>query len=990
MPSNYGSSRILNISGVSGLTGPTGAYGITGPTGHTGEAGVTGPAGVTGIGIISGPSGASGGDGTRYFLDGEFGGDFITLFLTDGTTLGFSGARGATGVDVSDDYQILNDEHPDYAQLYSTKSGSTAYFKSLTVSGRDVEVFGSDDFTVLLRGSTYTHGIFGNTGELIHTRDGFTAWGTPNTYWSGSELYARILTHREIKSTGLTANNNLILNPTNTDGIAFSGSVNGKGVPFSVLEEVADEPNKVSLKVGTHFGQTGSTNIYMRHSGITFEKDSVKFSPIGSCCYCQNNPLPQQDDNPNCVDYSTEDYCNSVGGIFSLASCIDRPEGPDCYAFGSCCINGVCVASSREKCSRYGGFFIDGVLCEGPNSIESMGGCPEPCGIRGACCIDQMCFEYTEYECSFIHGGYFVDSPCDEVNCCINAPLGACCINEMCYDTTPYECSKLQAHWEPEPSVGVYWGIGSKCAGPYGPYRPYGDEQIDATEDINNVPLMSCVECEPVEGEPLPYPPCRCAGYNGWFQESGPCTDDNGNAVNICACVDVSCQCPCNEEEGCGTIVLADDQCWSCCRDEPTYDDGGGGSEPLGACCFGTDGKNCQDITRTQCIILGGYFIDETDCSYDPCFIPVSGSCCVDGVCRDNYSPLECADANGLYMRNGSTCADLPCPYCHYIVSKTGLPNGTTRFNQISDAITAVTEGTYEQIICLEEGEWEGFSTGWPGYPDDDEVYVNTFTITSTDPHNQQVVENTVIYHSPTKTGCGSVLFVRGLGIYYMKGLTFRDQVRCGIPDLDMSDTEYYDRNSLPIESERCRFGQPSWARDGWDAPARSYCAATEGNGMNSDCRASISVQSAVSELANRHDAYLAQWVFVGLNDCVIDGQMGPGGMSGVQMDYPQLPNENPDAYWFMGYPITNDYNPAVSFGMQNSIITNVNTEGYHDPYCAGIQNHTDCPGTCPPWVTCDEDCVWVKNSTICNNNGNNITGPYNDAGGNTIQDQCP
>ena len=989
MPSNYGSSRILNISGVSGLTGPTGAYGPTGPTGHTGEAGVTGPTGVMGTGIIPGPSGASGGDGTRYFLDGEFGGDFITLFLTDGTTLGFSGARGATGVDVSDDYQILNDEHPDYAQLYSTKSGSTAYFKSLTVSGRDVEVFGSDDFTVLLRGSTYTHGIFGNTGELIHTRDGFTAWGIPNTYWSGSELYARILTHREIKnrghwSTGVTANNNLILNPTNTDEIVSSGSVDGKGVPFSVLGEVVDEPNKVSLKVGTHFGQTGSTDIKVRYSGITFEKDSVNFSPMGSCCYCQNNPLPQQDDNPNCVDYSTEDYCNSVGGIFSLASCIDRPEGPDCYATGSCCINGVCVATSMEKCSRYGGFFVEGMPCEGPNSIESLGGCPEPCGDRGSCCIDQMCFEFTEYECSFIHGGFFVDSPCDEVDCCINAPLGACCINEMCYDTTPYECSKLQAHWEPEPSRGIYWGIGSKCAGPYGPYRPYGDEQIDATEDINNVPLISCAECEPVEGEPLPYPPCRCAGYNGWFQESGPCVDIDGDPVNICACENISCQCPCKEEGGCGTIILADGNCWSCCRDEPTYDDGGGGSEPTGACCFGTGGEGCQDITRTQCVVLGGYFIEDTACSDDPfpCFFPPLGSCCVDGVCLDYYTPLQCAEANGLYMRDGSICnKDLSCPYCHYIVSKTGLPNGTTRFNKINDAVTAVDAGTYNQVICVEEGEWDGFNSNGYGDP---HQFLDTkmFEITSTDPHNQQVVENTIITKDP-ESPCGSASFYSGGGQFNVSGLTFRDGVRCGFDQLDIGEDHHWDDNmyriAIIVNFSRCRFGPVDHISGG-------VCPGTAGM-----CSAWLSIESAVNNHPYRDDAYLAQSVNVHLSECVIDGDIWSNTTSGISLSYPQLPGYGSDAYWYDSGS-WEGINPSVGVSLFDTTIININANEWE---CAGIQHDSSNEG----WKDCYDisipdqprgRCLSVRDSTICDNAGNNITGPWRDMGGNTIQDQCP
>ena len=608
MPSNYGSSRILNISGVSGLTGPTGAYGPTGPTGHTGEAGVTGPIGVMGTGIIPGPSGASGGDGTRYFLDGEFGGDFITLFLTDGTTLGFSGARGATGVDVSDDYQILNDEHPDYAQLYSTKSGSTAYFKSLTVSGRDVEVFGSDDFTVLLRGSTYTHGIFGNTGELIHTRDGFTAWGIPNTYWSGSELYARILTHREIKSTGLTANNNLILDPTNTDGIVYNG-VSGKSVWFDYSYGIED-PNTgpkgaTVFESGINLGTTGGNGVFVRFPGSTNE--SIHGIPsIGSCCYCENREEEDVEDSVNCVDYVSPEYCNNIGGIFDYSSCINRPEGPHCYSTGSCCVNGVCVSSSREKCQDiFKGFFVEGVPCEGPNSIESLGGCPEPCGDRGSCCIDGNCYPYSEYECSFEPNGIWFDIPCENANCCLLENTGACCFDEMCYDTNSATCSENQGTW---------WGYGSRCAGSFGPYN----------YDPND-PLLI-----------------------GWTQEVG-CDD--------CICPD--CQ---NDPLSCGTILLPEGSngemsCWECCLQSPEL--------PVGCCCV--DDVSYNGKTKLECASDGGVFGGENTICCDinnrsrrisNCHYCLS-ACCVGGVCSETTEDA-CYESGGIF-NYGLSCSNLDC-----------------------------------------------------------------------------------------------------------------------------------------------------------------------------------------------------------------------------------------------------------------------------------------------------------------------------------------
>ena len=127
----YGSSRIQNVSGIYGETGPTGPTGAIGPKGVTGNQGGTGPLGLMGIGVISGPTGASGGDGIRFFEDGEYSGDVITFFLTDGTTLGVTGARGNTGSDVDNDYSIINTIESDgYGQIFKVKSGATAFFRN--------------------------------------------------------------------------------------------------------------------------------------------------------------------------------------------------------------------------------------------------------------------------------------------------------------------------------------------------------------------------------------------------------------------------------------------------------------------------------------------------------------------------------------------------------------------------------------------------------------------------------------------------------------------------------------------------------------------------------------------------------------------------------------------------------------------------------------------------------------------------------------------
>ena len=127
-------------------------------------------------------------------------------------------------------------------------------------------------------------------------------------------------------------------------------------------------------------------------------------------------------------------------------------------------------------------------------------------------------------------------------------------------------------------------------------------------------------------------------------------------------------------------------------------------------------------------------------------------------------------------MRNGSSCADFSCPYCDFVVSKTGLPNGTTRFNQINDAIKAVNEGTFNQHICVEEGEWSGFdNAGGLAFADNSK----RFTMTSTDPTNQQVVENTKILTTENHEGCGAARFWGGY-VGTIEGLSFKAMVILG------------------------------------------------------------------------------------------------------------------------------------------------------------------------------------------------------------------
>ncbi len=648
MPSIQGSSRILNTSGTNSLTGSSGPIG---PTGATGATGATGPIGgvATGIGIMS-ATGASGGPG------GSYGNDLITFYLTDGSTVGVSGARGATGVDDSENFQIINAiEGPEYGQIFQVKNGITAYFKSLTVSGEDISIGVTSDYTILLSGTTYDQGRLGNTGELVYNFSGASAHGALNTFWSGDQLTARILTHRESKTGEL--NNNIVIGsvvnergsiPINTSPIVGTAEVNGTVVPFTYItqhQENSNSPITKGMVSAFHLGKTGDDNVIYEFTGLTFDNLIQGDIFIGSCCFCENSNGP---DRSGCVDYVNKTYCDSVGGSFSSIPCLNRPEGPDCYPQGACCLLGGCTETSEEKCQTYGGFFVDGNTCQ---EVELLGGCPDPCSEEeiGACCINQVCFELTEYQCSFEPNSVWIQGSCtgdDAINCCLETQNGACCLDEACYNTSALLCSKMVSSGG---TPGIFWGIGSKCAGPdeeslYYPNnctrRGFGDETFGELEDgfCPNGDLPPCTDCV------------------GWTQEIS-----SDPTINICAADGVYCPCDtgdgqygCNvcgsNLQSCSTIITVDGTCWECCCETKEEDE-----EPpveLGACCVD---QTCSYVTVEECNNSGGYFLEGQTCESNPCSNP-QGACCYEFDNCQLIDEITCSNSGGTFYQD-STCS---------------------------------------------------------------------------------------------------------------------------------------------------------------------------------------------------------------------------------------------------------------------------------------------------------------------------------------------
>jgi len=282
MASIHGSSRIQDTGQRGTLYGPTGPTGPIGVTGNTGPTGPTGPDGVTGTGVI-GITGSAG-----------MGGGTILFTLDNGITFGITGATGATGdgiAGIHDGFSVINSkEGPTYGEIFQYIEldgieGGTAWFRTLTVSGRDISIEGSTDKTLMLRGATYEYGILGNTGEMVYIYSGLSASGVSNSFWddNSKELLMRLANFKESKDN----NSNLEDLPSNVETIAHYSDTTGSVVPFTYITDSSGY-----IESGFHMGQTSGTDVYHRFNGITHD---TTYSPyiqnIGSCCFCRDGIL---------------------------------------------------------------------------------------------------------------------------------------------------------------------------------------------------------------------------------------------------------------------------------------------------------------------------------------------------------------------------------------------------------------------------------------------------------------------------------------------------------------------------------------------------------------------------------------------------------------------------------------------------------------------------------------------------------------------------
>ena len=648
----YGSSRILNISGISGITGPTGPTGSVGPTGPTGSTGTTGPTGATGLNI-SGATSSAGYDGITF----------------GGNTMEVAGFFGPIGDGSNSNFDITNTSGS--GNIFKNKDGSTANFRTITVSGRDITVDLDSDYSILLHGQEYdsTTAIVGNTGEFIYSFGGTASRGALNTHWDGERLLARIVRHREVSGSNnlledsSVKNQSLVVGPSNLEG---------DSVPFEHKTGTSVQTS------GFHLGLTADgTKVIHKFSPLTHTKTFEGSSElsVGSCCMCENT---ESGDKPFCVDYVRQQYCDALGGSYSLDPCTNRYDDSNCYggSLGSCCVNGVCVQAEENICTFvYGGFFVDGILCDDLENPDLFEGCPDPCEEKGSCCINNVCHPYSEYACSFEPNGVWFDRPCSETNCCFEQ-IGACCVDQVCFETTPYVCDDLKSG---DGSRGVFWGVGSKCAGPKrgtGAYAPFGclldDGTIGGTLDAPFEEDGQCVYIDPEDGNELRYPPPCDPPCIGWTQlRDHTCLDGNNEVLNECACEGADCPCRCGVCSGNVDIV-----------------------DCLGACCVNneTTGQSvCHpNITPIECQELGNG-TNASSCfsgCNNTCELPNGDSICSGsiGCCSVPIDLLFITDVSGSMNSGcpGSQGTRLDC-------LKTALLTSIPYFSESKDQLGLIS-----------------------------------------------------------------------------------------------------------------------------------------------------------------------------------------------------------------------------------------------------------------------------------------------------------
>jgi hypothetical protein len=137
----------------------------------------------------------------------------------------------------------------------------------------------------------------------------------------------------------------------------------------------------------------------------------------------------------------------------------------------------------------------------------------------------------------------------------------------------------------------------------------------------------------------------------------------------------------------------------------------GGGTDPYGGCCVGTD---CSTGTEADCAAAGGSYLgDGSNCNGWPCGGAPEGACCFGTDCVDS-DISDCESLGGAFAGEGTTCAGGACDAEAGDTCATAVSVGTG--SHAFDTSTATDSGYGEPDDTQCEGtylDWTASQDRW-------------------------------------------------------------------------------------------------------------------------------------------------------------------------------------------------------------------------------------------------------------------------------------
>jgi hypothetical protein len=475
MPSGFGGSSRILLSGSTAAIGNTGSTGPTGPTGPQGPVGLTGPTGATGVAITemsvqNGFIAVTFDNGIQLFSDNKIKGP-----SGGSETLIVYGENLGSGLTIFSERISDND-----LKIRSIKSSDQNIVSVYTTDDEVIVEFDKESTGYFnVTGTKYKNSLirFGEGNQLISLEGTKYSPDTTSVSFTSKDYREKALdiTERKVSETiesisGFTFE----INPD--EARVFSVDLTDEASPPPVIFRInapssLDTGQSFTLIVKGATGTSPSTDRFYSNdsiilfpynnspcfSGSTTTPDIFNFFWLGNYWYGNLVKWGTGSDSPGIFD------CNSLepadGGI-GEARFAQQQQG----ITGACCTGTTCEITDLYSCTGY--FQGYGTTCGAVGSTA--GGI---CDKRGACCITNIetqsviCRQLTCTQCinfglsdslfTTFHGN---ESVCEKINCISSYNgIGACCngLGE-CIQSTEEDCFN---------QGGFFQGIGIECNG---------------------------------------------------------------------------------------------------------------------------------------------------------------------------------------------------------------------------------------------------------------------------------------------------------------------------------------------------------------------------------------------------------------------------------------------------------------------------------------------------------------------------------------------